>query len=89
MELREPESESLRRVITVSVTLGGAIAAVFLYLRFAEWRGTLSCEAAYTTAYTATDTAMLDVQESGATRGRGDSASNVRCGDLRSGDKLR
>jgi hypothetical protein len=89
VELREPESESLRRAITVGVTLGAAIAAVFLYLRFAEWRGTLSCEAAYTTAYTATDTALIDVQESGATTGRGDSVSNVSCGDFRSGDKLR
>jgi hypothetical protein len=89
VELREPEADRLRRIVNVGVVLLAAVTAAYLYLRISEWRGALSCGASYATAYTASDTLIIDAQGSGASSGRLDTASNGSCGELRLRGMLR
>ena len=72
MELREPKSDRVRRLAVVGVAVLVAVALGFVYLRISEWRRAPSCAAAYATASTANDTALVDAQRSGATMGRGE-----------------
>jgi hypothetical protein len=83
MELRVPLGDRLRRVafVAAAIVLGVAMAA--LLLRIGEARGTSGCAQAYAAARTGADSAIVDVQASGAAKGRLDAANGVSCGELR------
>ena len=89
MELREPHAERTKRVLSIGLALVVAVFLGFIYLRISEWRGAPSCRTAYAMSRTASDTALVDAQRSGATMGRVDAAYNVSCGELRLRGKLR
>jgi hypothetical protein len=65
VELREPQTDRMQRVLAVAVTLIVAIAVMALYLRMSERRGAPACVEAYAAARTAAETAFVDVQRSG------------------------
>jgi hypothetical protein len=88
VELREPQTDRMQRVLAVAVTLIVAIAVMALYLRMSERRGAPACVEAYAAARTAAETAFVDVQRSGAAAARLDAAYNVSCGELRQRGKL-
>lgn len=88
MELREPWSDRLRRLLAVVIGVIVAIGVASLLLRIAERSGAPSCAEAYAAARTAPDTALVDAQRTGAATGRLDAAYNASCGELRLRDQL-
>jgi hypothetical protein len=89
MELREPKVERVRRYLGLSLALAVAVAVGFLYLYLSERRGAPACVQAYADARTASDSALVDAQASGAAKGRLDAAYDVSCGELRLRGQLR
>lgn len=83
IDLRERAGHRLRRYLLVGLGIGIAVAITRLYLHLSERRGVSVCKEAYAAAGTAADSALVDVQASGAFKGRLDAAYNVSCGDLR------
>jgi hypothetical protein len=89
MELRESLSDRVRPWILVAGALAVGLAAMWIYLRMSERRGVAGCVQAYASARNATDSALVDVQTSGAAKGRLDAAYGVSCGELRLRGQLR
>ena len=88
MELRQ--SDRVRRFLSVGFALLVGMAMAALYLRISDTRGAPSCVRGYAEAQTAADTALVDVQPTGAAAvGRLDAAYNATCGQLRLRGPLR
>jgi hypothetical protein len=88
MELREPRSERVRRVLGVGIALLLAVVGAVIYLRMSEARGAPGCAQAYAGAKTSADTALVDAQKADPEPGRIEATYGVTCGELRRRGKL-
>lgn len=89
MELREPRSDRVRRVLGIGVALLLAVLGGLVYLRMSEARGAPSCAQAYAGAKTSADSTLVDAQKADPEPGRIEAAYSVTCGELRRRGRLR
>jgi len=89
MELRESLSDRVRPWLLVAGAVAVGLVTMWIYLRMSERRGVAGCVQAYAGARNAKDSALVDVQQSGAATGRLDAAYGVSCGELRLRGQLR
>lgn len=89
MELREPRSDRVRRVLGIGIALLLAVAGGLIYLRLSEARGAPNCTQAYAGAKTSAESTLVDALKADPEPGRIETAYSVTCGELRRRGQLR
>lgn len=89
MELWEPRSDRLPRMLSAGMAFVVGMVVAALYLRIADTRGVPSCARGYVEAQSAADTALVDAQATGAATSRLNVPRHATCEELRLRGELR